>query len=112
MQKDQRPLPVLRHFSYSETVNQNTDIAGSTLNAFRPFINSVSAPTPPAHCSLANQNPNSLSREWHLSSYGLYFPAHPRHIHRLHMHFITRKLLTRLPLPFKFWSLRLRSCSA
>lgn len=44
MQKDQRLLPALRHLGDSETMNQNTDIAGSTLNALHLFINSISAP--------------------------------------------------------------------
>jgi hypothetical protein len=92
MQKDQRLLPALRQLGDSETMNQNTDIAGSTLNAFHLFINSVSAPTSLAHYSLTGQNPNALSLERHAFSYSLYIPAHPRRIHRFHMIFTMRKL--------------------
>jgi hypothetical protein len=60
MQKDQRLLPVFRHLGDSETINQNADIAGSTLNAFCLFITSVSAPISLAHYSLANRNPNAV----------------------------------------------------
>src|SRR5271154_1355511 len=87
MQKDQRLLPTLRHLGDSEIMNQNTDIAGSTLNAFHLFISSVSAPISLAHYSLTNQNPNGLSSERRMSSYSLDIPAHPRRIHRLHMIF-------------------------
>jgi hypothetical protein len=80
MQKDQRLLPALRHLGDSETIYQNTDITGSTLNAFRLFISSVSAPLSFAPYSLTNQNPNVLSSERYMSSYTLYFPAHPRRI--------------------------------